>query len=73
MGRMIRLAEVLSVAGCSEATLWRWERAGLFPRRRRIGLRAVAWDSEEVEEWRRTRPLCSTATVGEVGEVRGAL
>lgn len=51
MDRMLRLPEVLAAVGVSSVTLWRWERAGRFPRRRRIGPNAVAWRASEVKEW----------------------
>ena len=32
-------------------TVWRWERAGVFPRRVRIGSNTVAWPESEVAAW----------------------
>jgi predicted DNA-binding transcriptional regulator AlpA len=32
------------------------ERAGLFPRRRRLGQNSVAWVAEEVDDWIKARP-----------------
>ena len=37
--------------GKSRSTLWRWERDGRFPRRRRIGPNSIAYASDEVDEW----------------------
>jgi prophage regulatory protein len=37
-------------------TVWRWEKAGQFPRRRKLGGRSVGWLNSEVMEWIVTRP-----------------
>ncbi|MFZ4580388.1 MAG: helix-turn-helix transcriptional regulator [Myxococcota bacterium] len=52
---LIRLPQVLALTGLSKTTLHRFEAAGRFPKRYRIGDRAVAWNSEEVELWLRSR------------------
>ncbi len=57
MLRLLRLPEVEAATGLSGTTLWRKERAGEFPARRRVGPNVVAWRSDEVEEWIRARPL----------------
>lgn len=49
--RYIRQPEVLDRTGVSWITLWRWEKQGRFPRRRKIGLRTVAWVEAEIDEW----------------------
>ena len=49
--RLVRLGEVLERTGLSRTTIWRLERSLEFPRRRRLGLRAVGWLSSEIEEW----------------------
>lgn len=49
--RMMRLPEVEEVTGLSGVTLWRLEREGTFPRRRKLSGRLVAWRSDEIQEW----------------------
>ncbi|MCC7241570.1 MAG: AlpA family phage regulatory protein [Acidobacteria bacterium] len=49
--RLLRFAAVRARTGLSRSTIWRLERQGLFPRRRRISHGAVAWAAEEVEAW----------------------
>jgi prophage regulatory protein len=39
---------VLSLTGLSKATIWRMERDGRFPRRQKVGKRAVCWRESEV-------------------------
>ncbi|HEY1399958.1 MAG TPA: AlpA family phage regulatory protein [Terriglobales bacterium] len=49
--RMMKIDEVLHLAGASYATLWRWERAGKFPRRKKLGVRSVGWSESEIRAW----------------------
>ncbi len=53
--RFIRDPECRRTSGLSRSTRWRHERAGIFPKRRRISPNAVAWLESEVQEWLRTR------------------
>jgi prophage regulatory protein len=53
---MLRLPEVLKATGLSRTSIWELEQAGTFPRRRRLTARAVAWRSDEIEAWMRSRP-----------------
>ena len=57
----LRAADLPAVTGLSTATLWRLERRGEFPGRRRVSPRCVGWLSSEVEEWLRSRPLARHA------------
>jgi len=49
--RIIRKPELFSRIGLSDATVWRLERAGKFPKRIRLGGNSVGWLSTELEEW----------------------
>ena len=49
--RFLREPEVRHLTGLSRTTRWRLERAGKFPRRRRISETAVAWVSSEINAW----------------------
>jgi prophage regulatory protein len=59
LNRMLRLPEVVELTGLSPTTLWRRERNGEFPRRRRLGSTLVAWRSDEVAEWMERLPLAT--------------
>lgn len=48
---LLRLPAVLARTGLSKTTIHRLEAAGRFPRRRRVGTRAVAWVAAEVDAW----------------------
>lgn len=49
--RMIRNKELVNITGLSRVTLWRLERAGDFPSRKRLSVGAVGWNLLEVEQW----------------------
>lgn len=48
---LIRINEVCRLTGLSRTTVWRRERAGDFPARRRLGSNSVAWVLTEVIAW----------------------
>ena len=52
---MLRLPAVTAKIGLSASTIWRYEKAGKFPGRRRLGDNSVAWVAEEVDAWLRER------------------
>ncbi|WP_437884501.1 helix-turn-helix transcriptional regulator [Pseudomonas sp. LRF_L74] len=49
--RVMRLHEVEKRTGFKRSHLYNLMKDGKFPHTRRIGLRAVGWDSQEVEQW----------------------
>ncbi len=49
--RILRTNELAERLGVCRVTLWRWERQGLIPRRRRIGPNTVGWLASEIETW----------------------
>ena len=49
--RIMRLPEVKSLTGFGRAWIYILMQQGKFPKSRRIGTRAVGWDSQEVEQW----------------------
>ena len=47
--RIVRIREVRRMFGdVSAMTIYRWEKAGRFPRRIRIGPNTVGWDEDEL-------------------------
>jgi prophage regulatory protein len=56
--RLVPFREVAQRVALSRSTIWRLERAGQFPRRRRLSVNKVAWWEPEIEEWlgNRDRP-----------------
>ena len=55
--KMLRLPDVVAAVGMSSTTIWRREKNGLFPRRRRLGANIVAWRSDEIKAFIEGLPL----------------
>ena len=53
--RLLPFREVAHRVALSRSTIWRMERAGQFPKRRRLSVNKVAWWEPEIEEWLRNR------------------
>ena len=49
--RMIRRKDVERKTGLSRTTIYRLMSINKFPRCVRIGIRAVAWDEQEIDGW----------------------
>jgi prophage regulatory protein len=49
--RILRRAEVEQKTGFKRAYLYRLTKQGKFPKALRIGVRAVGWDSAEIDQW----------------------
>ena len=56
----IRATQLRAITGLSRTTVWRLEKTGQFPQRRKIGVKSVAWLQSEIVAWMHTR-----TTVGE--------
>ncbi len=48
---ILRTSDVTRITGLSRTTLWRMERRGEFPHKRRISKNAVAWLASEIKSW----------------------
>lgn len=49
--RIMRLPQVQAATGFGRAWIYELMKRGDFPKAHKIGLRAVGWDSLEVEAW----------------------
>lgn len=49
--RIYRLQQVMDATGFGRAWIYELMSKGEFPKARKIGARAVGWDSLEVEQW----------------------
>lgn len=47
--------EVQQKIGLGRTTIWRLEKNGQFPKRRKFGIRAVRWLESEVDKWLESR------------------
>ncbi len=66
-GPLLRRSEVERETGLSRPTIYRLMSTGQFPRPRRIGVRAVAWPSSEIEAWKDARPRTEKQSGGTEG------
>ncbi|WP_375741601.1 helix-turn-helix transcriptional regulator [Pseudomonas boanensis] len=49
--RIMRLPQVQRATGFGRAWIYELMKRGEFPQARKIGARAVGWDSAEISEW----------------------
>jgi predicted DNA-binding transcriptional regulator AlpA len=54
---VLRLKDVATLVGLSRTTIWRFERDGKFPKRRRLSVNAVGWMASDVRQWVAERRL----------------
>jgi prophage regulatory protein len=56
---IVRPADIEQVIGLSRPMVFRLERTGDFPRRRRLGARASGWLLDDLRDWLQSRPELS--------------
>ncbi len=49
--KVLRRKEVANVLSVSPSTVWRWEKAGIFPKRIRYGPNVCGWRESRVKKW----------------------
>lgn len=49
--RILRLDEVEAKSGFKRAHIYNLMKEGKFPKALRLGVRAVGWDSTEIDQW----------------------
>lgn len=49
--RIMRMPEVTSITGYSRASIYNFMAEGSFPKSKKLGPRAVGWDSHEIQAW----------------------
>lgn len=49
--RIYRLQQVMDATGFGRAWIYELMKRGDFPQARKIGARAIGWDSQQVEAW----------------------
>lgn len=53
--RFLLRKQVRAETGLGDTTIWRMERAGLFPKRVEISPGRVGWASDEIDAWKESR------------------
>ena len=51
MTKFLRIKDVINMTGLSRSTIYQNIADGKFPAQIKLGLRCVAWSSEEVNNW----------------------
>jgi len=63
--RFLRISAVCEKTSLGRTAIWKLEKSGGFPKRRRVGPNRVAWLESEVEAWMEARALvCREERVG---------
>jgi prophage regulatory protein len=61
--KFLRIRQVMQLTGLSRMTIYRLERDGNFPKRRRLSENSVAWLESDIALWAESRPVaCLRAT-----------
>ena len=53
---IIRPSELADILSVSPVTVWRMEKRGELPPRKKISNRCVGWLEKDIEEWLESRP-----------------
>jgi prophage regulatory protein len=56
-GEILRIEQVLATTGLRRTMLYQHIREGTFPCQVALGARGVGWRKDEVDEWKRNRPV----------------
>lgn len=67
--RVLRDREVTERVGFSRNHLLKLEKAGRFPKRRRVGARAAGWLESDVDAWLRALPTVAEAPPDAAGNL----
>lgn len=62
--RLLRISDVVHSTGSARMTIYRLERAGEFPARRRLGRNSVAWLDNDISAWIESRPAVGRVVLG---------
>jgi prophage regulatory protein len=54
--RLIRLRELLGIVGLGKSRVYELVRSNEFPEPVRLTMKAVAWRSDEIQQWIDSRP-----------------
>lgn len=52
---IVRINSVVQMTGLSKSSIYSFERSGTFPKRIKLGVRAVGWDADDVAAWVKAR------------------
>ena len=64
----LRWPRVRQLTGLSRSTVWRLEKNGQFPARRKLSANSVGWSLIELQAWMQSRNAAATQDPHEVGQ-----
>lgn len=67
MKRLLSFDELKSKVALSRSSIWRLERQGKFPERRKISTNRVGWIEQEVDQWIEARTHVRTSPEKVIG------
>ena len=64
----LRWPRVRQLTGLSRSTVWRLEKNGQFPARRRLSANSVGWSLIELQAWMQSRSAATALAASEVAQ-----
>ena len=49
--KLLRLPQVMEITSLSKSSIYRYEKAGNFPKRLSLGSNRVVWKSNDINKW----------------------
>lgn len=64
----LRWPRVRQLTGLSRSTVWRLEKSGQFPARRKLSANSVGWSLIELQAWMQSRSAATALAASEVAQ-----
>ena len=64
----LRWPRVRQLTGLSRSTIWRLEKNGQFPARRKLSANSVGWSLIELQAWMQSRSAATALAASEVAQ-----
>ena len=64
----LRWPRVRQLTGLSRSTVWRLEKSGQFPARRKLSANRVGWSLIELQAWMQSRSAATALAASEVAQ-----
>ena len=65
----IRWPRVRQLTGLSRSTVWRLEKSGQFPARRKLSANSIGWSAIELQDWVNSRSTVAPSPAVEAANV----
>jgi len=54
--KILKPADMAEIMGCTKVTIWRMEKRGELPPRKKFNPRVTGWTTQEIRDWMESRP-----------------